>query len=95
MTHTKLRSNNTTGFRGLVRYHGKWRGELRFKGWKVASPSFNDPLIPVLIRDECARRLFGHDTFINLPGDHLPREYLPIVEDMVFRALNVAKTDPN
>lgn len=95
MTNSKLRSNNTTGFRGLARYHDKWRGELRFKGWKVASPSFDDPLIPVLIRDECARRLFGSDTFINLPGERLPAEYLSIVEDMVFRAMNVAKSDTN
>ena len=93
MTNTKLRSNNTTGFRGVSRYHGRWRAELRYKGWRVASPSFVDPLIPVLIRDACAIRLFGEDTFVNLPSEHLPTEYLPIVEDMVFRAINVAKGD--
>ncbi len=92
MINTKLRSNNTSGYRGVSRYHGRWRAELRYKGWRVASPSFDDPLIPILIRDECARRLFGEDTYINLPGKQVPDEYLRIVEDMVFRALNVAKS---
>ena len=87
---TKLRSNKS-GFRGVSQYHRKWRAELRYKGWRVASPSFEDQSIAVLIRDECARRLFGSDTFINLPDQQLPEEYLHIVEDMVFRALNVAK----
>ena len=87
---TKLRSNKS-GFRGVSQYHRKWRAELRYKGWRVASPSFEDQSIAVLIRDECARRLFGSDTFINLPNQQLPEEYQYIVEDMVFRALNVAK----
>src|SRR5688572_14495425 len=94
MTNTKLRSNNTTGFRGVSRYHGKWRAELRYKGWRVASPSFDEVSIAVLIRDECARRLFGNDTFINLPDQQLPDAYLLIVDDMVFRAMNVAKIEP-
>lgn len=28
---------------------------------------------------------------INFPDQQVPDQYLPIVEDMVFRALNVAK----
>ena len=87
---TKLRSNKS-GYRGVSEYHGKWRAELRYKGWRVASPSFTEQSIAVLIRDECARRLFGSDTFINSPDQQLPEEYLHIVEDMVFRAMNVAK----
>jgi hypothetical protein len=89
---TKLRSSKS-GYRGVSPYNQKWRAEIRYQGWRVASPSFDNPVVAALIRDECARRLFGEDTYVNFPNKQVANEYLSIVVDMVFRALNVAKSD--
>lgn len=65
--NSKMYKNNTSGYRGVVKYRAGWKVQVKYKQRWVYSNQMKDIVIAALLRDEIARKLFGENIYINLP----------------------------
>lgn len=54
-----LSKSNTSGFKGVVWYKGKWEARIRVDGKTLRLGSFDDPLLAAMLYDNTANELFG------------------------------------
>lgn len=67
IANAKMFGNNTSGYKGVVKYRTGWKAQIKYKQGMVQSNQINDVVAAALLRDELARRLFGDDVYINIP----------------------------
>ena len=64
-------SSNTSGFRGVTKYRGGWRGQtkIRFNGnqYCVSTKTYTNKTDAAIVRDEVMRRIHGNTVFLNFP----------------------------
>lgn len=65
----RLRSDNSTGFKGVSRRRGKWRATINCNGRQRHLGDFGDPQAAAIAYDDAARTLFGEFARLNFPND--------------------------
>lgn len=60
-------SNNTSGYKGVIRYKGGWRWQLRINGKRLFSHKFTTAEEAARSYDQAARQYFGEFAILNFP----------------------------
>jgi hypothetical protein len=62
-----LRSNNTSGFRGVYFFGGKWKAHIEVNGKEKHLGTFDMPIDAALAYDAAARKHFNEFAVLNFP----------------------------
>lgn len=66
--NTGMFSSNTSGYRGVIKYRGKWRAQFKYMGMNYSSSTFDTAEQAALFRDALARLAYpGERTYLNFP----------------------------
>jgi hypothetical protein len=69
--NAQLRADNTSGFRGVSLWKGKWIASIRINGKRKHIGSFDTPEAAAHAYDETAKRVFGEFAALNFhSSDH-------------------------
>lgn len=73
MQNRNMYQNNTSGFRGVVRYHDKrsglsyWKAQIKMSGKHKSLGYYQDVVVAARAYDKAARRLLGEFARLNFP----------------------------
>jgi hypothetical protein len=85
IANSRMYSNNTTGYRGVIAYGGGWRAQLKCQQRLFTSPNFKTKEEAALFRDELVRVMLGDTVYLNFPDVETPPQIKVMVHELVLR----------
>ena len=87
LANARLADNNTSGYRGVIRYRGKWKAQVKYHQRLMQSNEIIDKHFAAQVRDAMAYALFGNIAFFNLPKEQVSNKAVAEAERLLVNQL--------